>query len=349
MVTKEQIERFFRYQCSPSEADAVVQYFQEHPDELAKHMPEEEWIGYNFSNELDSQSAGKLLDNIKTRTIGTAIEKKRPVIYYLAAAAAIIAVAFFGWQYVAKNNNLKKENPAFQVRLMANNTRELMNITLPDSSLVALSPNSSISYKEPFQDNKRSIELNGEAYFQVVRNAQMPFVVESYPLSTIVLGTVFSVKSFEKDQQIKVSLFKGVVAVGNADSLRPAVRTPFYLSPGDVLTYNKQNGQVRFISAKSASPSSGGSVKAGNIPLRDNVMEDNNWYMFNNQPLTGVLDQLSLLYNQKISYTPEDLNGLSFIGRIDKTDTLETILHLIGRLNNLQVVRELGGFVIKKQ
>ncbi len=70
--------------------------------------------------------------------------------------------------------------------------------------------------------------------------------------------------------------------------------------------------------------------------------------MFNNQPLAGVLDQLSLLYNEKISYTATDLEGLSFIGRIDKTDTLETVLQLIGRLNNLQVIREPHGFLMKK-
>ncbi|MCH5715597.1 FecR family protein [Niabella hibiscisoli] len=247
-----------------------------------------------------------------------------------------------------KQNLPEKGDPAFRVRLVANNTEALMNIMLPDSSQVALSPHSSISYKEPFQDGKRSIELKGEAYFEVVKNARMPFVVASYPLSTTVLGTVFSVKSFEKDRQIKVSLFKGVVAVGNADSSRPAVRAPFYLSPGDVLTYDKQNGQVRFISAKSTQPSSNDSEKGGNTSLPDNTMADNNWYMFNNQPLTGVLDQLSLLYNQKISYSAEDLSGLSFIGRIDKTDTLETILQLIGRLNNLQVVKEPNGFLMKK-
>lgn len=349
MVTKEQIERFFRYQCSPSEADAVVRYFEQHPDELAQYMPEEEWAGYEFNNELDSRRAGQLLHNIKNRTIGAAAEKKRPVIYYLAAAAAIIAVAFFGWQYLFKDTDRPKEGPAFQARVIANTTSALMNIRLPDSSLVSLSPNSTIFYKEPFQDGKRIIELKGEAYFEVVKNTQMPFVVESYPLSTTVLGTVFSVKSFEKDRQIKVALFKGVVAVGNTDPGRPAVRTPFYLSPGDVLTYDKQNGQVRFITSKATGTSSIGSAKgAGRQQLTDNIMEDNNWYMFNNQPLTEVLDQLSLLYNEKISYTAGDLEGLSFIGRIDKTDTLETILHLIGRLNNLQVIREPHGFLMKK-
>lgn len=349
MVTKEQIERFFRYQCSPAEADAVVRYFEQHPDELAKYMPEEEWIGYEFKNELDSQSAGQLLHNIKTRTIGTAVEKKRPVIYYLAAAAAVIAIAFFGWQYLVKDEVPKEPGPAFQARVISNTTQQLMNIMLPDSSLVALSPNSIIMYKEPFQDNKRTVELKGEAYFEVVKNANRPFVVESYPLSTTVLGTVFSVKSFEKDRQIKVALFKGVVAVGNTDPGRPAVRAPFYLSPGDVLTYDKQNGQVRLITSKKAGTSSAGSEKGGDPQqLPDNTMDDNNWYMFNNQPLTGVLDQLSLLYNQKISYAAEDLEGLSFIGRIDKTDTLETILHLIGRLNNLEVIREPHGFLIKK-
>ena len=173
----------------------------------------------------------------------------------------------------------------------------------------------------------------------------MPFIVATYPLSTTVLGTVFSVRSFEKEQHIKITLFKGFIAVGNSDSLRPAVATPYYMSPGDVLIYNKTTGRIRFSPAGIPEAKS---KKPDMIKKPGNTIEGNNWYMFNNQPLSGVFDQLALLYDLPIRYTKEDLKGLSFIGKIDKTDTLETVLNLIGRLNNLQVTRMPDGYIIKK-
>jgi len=70
--------------------------------------------------------------------------------------------------------------------------------------------------------------------------------------------------------------------------------------------------------------------------------------MFNNQSLAEVFDQLENLYNTRITYSRADLKGLSFIGKIDKTDSLEHILKSITLLNDLKLEKQNGGYVIKK-
>jgi hypothetical protein len=74
-----------------------------------------------------------------------------------------------------------------------------------------------------------------------------------------------------------------------------------------------------------------------------------NWYMFNNQSLPEVFDQLSSLYNQSIQYNRSDLNGKSFIGKIDKSDSLANILNTIGLLNDLSITQDEKGFNVSKK
>jgi hypothetical protein len=65
--------------------------------------------------------------------------------------------------------------------------------------------------------------------------------------------------------------------------------------------------------------------------------------------LPEVFDQLSSLYNQSIRYNRSDLNGKSFIGKIDKSDSLANILNTIGLLNDLSITQDENGFYVTKK
>ena len=74
-----------------------------------------------------------------------------------------------------------------------------------------------------------------------------------------------------------------------------------------------------------------------------------NWYMFENQGLADVLDQLSIIYNVEIQYSSGDLHNKFFIGRLDKYDSLEDIINDIALLNHLSVAKREGCYVIRKR
>ncbi|MBX3241049.1 MAG: FecR family protein [Chitinophagaceae bacterium] len=345
MLTKEQIQRFFSYKCSPEEADAVAGFFERHPEELDKYLSDAEWEHFRFENGLEAQKASSILKEIKRKTVAPKSEKIYYLRYLTGAAAALI-VGFFILQKLLPPKEAKQDVISkYESKLITNNGDKALTITLQDSSVIRLAPGSTIGYTEPFQDSVRHIELKGEAYFEVTRNPQMPFTVSSYPLHTTVLGTTFSIRGFEDEKQIKIFLFKGLITVGNADSLHPVVKSPLYMSVGDMLVYDKATMSVHLSPAKKPVNTKKDTQK---ILDEHNTLQGNNWYMFNNQPLSGVFDQLSLLYGQKIYYVEEDIKGLSFIGKIDKTDTLETVLNLLGKLNKLTVTRVSNGYLIKK-
>ena len=94
-------------------------------------------------------------------------------------------------------------------------------ITLPDGTHVWLNAASSIRYPTTFSDKQRKVELDGEAYFEVTKNAKQPFIVDARRKSVIeVLGTSFNVSAYVNDKSLNTTLIDGSVKV-NGTVIKP--------------------------------------------------------------------------------------------------------------------------------
>lgn len=95
-----------------------------------------------------------------------------------------------------------------------NTTNRTLFLRLSDGSTITLAPESSICYAADFgKEANRDVYLSGEAFFNVTKNPNAPFRVFAREITTKVLGTSFTVRSFEKDATIKVSVLTGKVSV----------------------------------------------------------------------------------------------------------------------------------------
>ncbi|MDN3689840.1 FecR family protein [Cyclobacterium jeungdonense] len=92
------------------------------------------------------------------------------------------------------------------------NERQKATITLPDGSLVFLNTNTSLRFPKKFEGGKRVVELNGEAFFDVLRDSSSVFEVHSHGVRTKVLGTSFNVKA-HRESAVKVAVKQGKVGV----------------------------------------------------------------------------------------------------------------------------------------
>lgn len=98
-------------------------------------------------------------------------------------------------------------SPATEVKLMVKSTdpTQRAKITLPDGSMVHLNVNSTLTYPEEFEDGLRRVSLEGEAFFEVQRDTDRPFLVSSAGLETKVLGTSFNVNAYKgKEEMVTV-------------------------------------------------------------------------------------------------------------------------------------------------
>ena len=93
--------------------------------------------------------------------------------------------------------------------------KELKEITLSDGTKVKLDAGSSIKFPDKFEDDKREVFLNGEAYFKVTSDLQTPFIVHTNQAEITVLGTKFNVRAWDQTHKVAVVVVDGKV------SLRP--------------------------------------------------------------------------------------------------------------------------------
>ena len=90
---------------------------------------------------------------------------------------------------------------------------QMLSITLPDQTKVKLNAGSKLSYPERFDDDLRVVALEGEAFFEVTRDEERPFHIETEELDVEVLGTSFSVRTDKNDENPMVAVRSGKVMV----------------------------------------------------------------------------------------------------------------------------------------
>ena len=160
------------------------------------------------------------------------------------AVAAVLAGIIFGGSTLLfrRNNNSESRLTAqseLSKTLFATTIREKKQITLPDGSTVYMNGGSKLKIQSSqFNKEQREVWLDeGEAFFQVTKNPQRPFIVHSRNLTTVVKGTSFNVKAYHQLNESSVMVRTGRVEV-NSGNKRLGI-----LTPDKQLVYHKNNGQ----------------------------------------------------------------------------------------------------------
>jgi ferric-dicitrate binding protein FerR (iron transport regulator) len=153
------------------------------------------------------------------------------------AGATIVAILVSLYP-VLRNNNAHPDiaaikSPANEIKI---NPGSRTRIVLPDGSQVWINSGSKLTYNDFFKGNTRDVELDGEAYFDVVKDAVHPFIVHTSGIDIKVLGTAFNVKAFKCEPVVEATLIHGSIEVINQN--RPGA-PGVMLKPHEKLIYKK--------------------------------------------------------------------------------------------------------------
>lgn len=293
------------------------------------------------------------IDNESERT-GFALWKKLTVI-----AAAFFVLSFFGIRYMEGGSveqspkdfsaNIEAQSP---IAYLINTTEIIKYFELPDGSKVELYPQSWINFDREMMGTVRSVKLVGKAFFQVAKDAKRPFTVFSSDISTTAIGTKFVVRSFESENDISVKLEEGKVVVKTkVENINK--QKGYYLLPGDEFVYSKslfkgnikkylatEKSNINREQGKKLSP-----IENITIPFVD---KNSNWFMFNNQSLPEVFEQLKEMYQVDIVYQKSKISKFYFIGAFRTTDPINVVLYKIAELNGLQVTQKDQKYYVKR-
>lgn len=198
-------------------------------------------------------------------------------------------------------------------------------VQLPDGSIVKMNAGTILSYPLHFAANSRDVKLQGEAFFEVTKNPDRPFLVHAGNLTVKVLGTSFNVKAYDDDTDVETTLIHGKVQV-MMDSDPDKQIT---LSPNEKLTVSK-----RFSNMKTAHLP--GEVKyklqtVSGAAATDHIYEIawlSRKVAFNNESFAAVAKVIERKYNVKIVFQQEELKNELITGVFETEDLLRA-LHLL--------------------
>jgi transmembrane sensor len=176
---------------------------------------------------------------------------RRTIFVRWAAAASIVMLMSFGWFYFKQNDDkslIYKELVAKAPILLIekeNISDKPMLITLNDGSSILLQKGSRLSYPANFENDKREVYLDGEAFFEVAKDAKKPFFVFANELVTKVLGTSFTIKAIKGKKDIQVIVRTGKVSVFKLDEIKnndlPKILEGVVIVPNQQISFDKEN------------------------------------------------------------------------------------------------------------
>lgn len=210
---------YFEGTASPEQEKRLYGLLKDSPEgESAFRQAEAEW-------KRTRRPSPEVLADLE-RARRAAGPEKRPRYRWAAlavAAAAVVVALFVLFRPGTPDTGPVPEEQDLVVYALPGSTSR---ITLPDSTSVCLNSGSVIRYGKDFNRSERRVSLNGEAYFDVIRNPRKPFVVETPECTFTVLGTRFDVCAYEGDDEMYAVLEDGSLKVrtGSMEDV---------LSPGD--------------------------------------------------------------------------------------------------------------------
>lgn len=215
-------------------------------------------------------------------------------------AASVVILLCLGavfFQYTDKlQHSLRyfaSDNPMIEQQ---NDTQEVLKVRLADGSTVSLDPDSKISYRTHFEEQKREVYLEGEAFFEVTKNPNKPFIVYANDVVTRVLGTSFRIKARDTDQKIVVAVKTGKVSVFKKKDFQENENIVAQNNKGVIL---KPNQQVVYL--KSEEVLSKTLVEKPELLSKKSVIS----FDFDNTPIAEVFARLEKAYGVSIVYDEE--------------------------------------------
>ncbi len=189
-------------------------------------------------------------------------------------------------------------------------------ITLPDGTKVWLNAASKLKYPILFTADKRRVELEGEAYFEVSKNVNQPFVVRAGDTETLVTGTSFNLSAYKEDRRIVTTLVEGEVHVSKGNER-------FKLSPG------QQSISV---------PKAKLSKRQADV---DAVLGwKSGYFVFDDQEIETVFRDIARWYDVDIYVDKKEIVGKRIGGAFSKKREVEELLHYLEKLKVLSFKKE---------
>jgi len=196
-----------------------------------------------------------------------------------------------------------KDDIPNQINTLATPKGGQWEVKLPDGTDVWLNSGSTLHFPNTFNNQqKRIVRLDGEAYFEVVKDAAHPFIVISGNQQVEVLGTHFNINSYSDEPSVKTTLLEGKVKVTLTGNKRPAMLTP---------------GQQSIIN--------GNQIHIASVDIDEVMAWKNGYFQFDDEPIGSIMRKLSRWYDVQVEYQ-DTIKNEGLDGNISRNKNISQVI-----------------------
>ena len=224
----------------------------------------------------------------------------------------------------AKGGTLYVESTAMVATDVAEQASEYNTLTIPrgmqydivlnDGTHVWLNSDSHLRFPSSFGAGERRVFVDGEAYFEVARDEQKPFVVDMGAQTVTVLGTEFNVRAYRDESSSVTTLFTGSVKVMSKESNAEALLTP---------------GQQSSIN------NSSGSIGIGEVYLTDALAWRQNIINLEQRTLEEIAAYLSKIYDVDFTFVNDEARQIRYRGSVTRSGSIDTVLSRLSEVSEV--------------
>ena len=257
------------------------------------------------------------------------IPRNKSKLKFLLAVPLVIGVIAIAFLYSPgmKTASTPIDTPSSEISTRKGSKTKMV---LPDGSTVWLNAGSTLSYNKTFGEDAREVTLAGEAYFDVIKNEALPFVIHTKQLDIKVLGTAFNVKCYPGEKTTETSLVRGSLEV----VIRNRPEKKFVLKPHEKLVVANEEGP-----AASVKDQQGGTARIPMATLEqlthyptDNSIVETSWIedklVFSDETFEEVAEKMERWYDTVINFKDDNLKKERLTGSF-KNETIYQALEAL--------------------
>ncbi len=329
------LEKFQSGNCDPDELSQLEEMFidAEGSEGIKSAMLNEikdfETAGSETDTDYDRlfQTIQKIISDHQSNTRSLNLR-----LNFMRVAAIIVMAFVFGGtlSYFIFNSDKKTSSSFCEVTAPLGSTSE---IVLPDSSRVWLNAGSKIKYSTTYNQKNRLIYLEGEGYFIVAKNKEIPFIVDAYGFEVKAVGTEFNVKAYKGDPTVETTMVEGKVTLQHSTE---SILKGVYLTPNQKATFYKKEESLTVEVIKKLQEKKEELnyipehrlVIAPRIDPKAIISWKENRLIIEREQLGTLAEILSRKYNFNFEFKSEDIKRISFSGTLED-ETLQQVMNVI--------------------
>lgn len=231
-------------------------------------------------------------------------KKEQHILYQLGnyAAVSFITVCLTSLFFLTQNEE------KLATRYIGGDGLDADIVELPDGTQVSLGSKTSFYYENDYGKKQRIVYLEGEAYFEVAKHKNKPFIVKTKEQDIEALGTKFNVNAYPTDSLLITTLLEGSVRLDTRNLTYPTI-----LKPNQQFVYNRNTQASNLIE----------------VDAKQFTSWTTGYYYFPEQSLEAILYRLSHVYGVQFAVKSEALKKRTFTGTFYRGQSIKDIMEIV--------------------